>query len=579
MRPRLLVFLVAALLPSIAGAVELKLGSQPLRLDITESLYLNAHLDPGNGDPTAANYGELLSRLNVQLAWWRVLFGFRIDSAFWAHTPQPGDRVDAGSCPKSDSPRYGGAGDSCVVHDNDPRLNDRFGRTPFSFHQIPFDPKKFFEKLYLSYSGRSVDVTLGDFYVNLGRGLVLSVRKVDELGVDTSLFGGKVAVHEGDFSAVAVAGWSNIQNVDEATALYTKDPYDFVAGGHVDYRAGGQVIIGGNVMGGIPSTNASTTNSDHDYYLRYGLSIDAPRLTRWLSFYGEYARADDRVTDRALPADALYAAATAYGGPATVLVEFKDYRNYQPWHSNPDAFGTLLYQQPPTLERVTTQINNNTDIIASRLRVDYRLSSAALLFASFEGGQSHPQVNVTDTILDAYAGAQLRWNDGRSHFFPLVGYRREHSHDDTGGTANNLLEEQLIAVEWDAAQALPRGWSLEASGLIWFRQKAVPDVDGSCDPADDLRSAYCPWREGNVYLSLKWAPRFILAGGYEFTTAVQESGHTHNFFNGSFQWNITSGTSIRLFAGGQRPGLKCISGVCRVFPAFEGAKLEVVVRL
>ena len=52
-----------------------------------------------------------------------------------------------------------------------------------------------------------------------------------------------------------------------------------------------------------------------------------------------------------------------------------------------------------------------------------------------------------------------------------------------------------------------------------------------------------------------------------------------HFFNGSVQWNFTTASSLRLFAGGTRGGLRCISGVCREFPPFTGALLELVVRL
>jgi hypothetical protein len=45
------------------------------------------------------------------------------------------------------------------------------------------------------------------------------------------------------------------------------------------------------------------------------------------------------------------------------------------------------------------------------------------------------------------------------------------------------------------------------------------------------------------------------------------------------QWNITPATSHRLWVGGTRGGHKCISGVCRDFPPFTGARLEAVVRL
>ena len=87
------------------------------------------------------------------------------------------------------------------------------------------------------------------------------------------------------------------------------------------------------------------------------------------------------------------------------------------------------------------------------------------------------------------------------------------------------------------------------------------------------------WTEGNAYVSLKWTPHLILVGGWEFTTLAKEQANKHQFFNASVQWDITPATSLRVFYGGVRPGLKCISGVCRDFPAFEGGKLELVVRL
>ena len=67
----------------------------------------------------------------------------------------------------------------------------------------------------------------------------------------------------------------------------------------------------------------------------------------------------------------------------------------------------------------------------------------------------------------------------------------------------------------------------------------------------------------------------VLAGGYEWTTRPT-ADRTHHFFNGSVQWNVTTASSIRFFIGGNRGGLRCISGICRDFPAFSGARLEVV---
>ena len=72
-------------------------------------------------------------------------------------------------------------------------------------------------KLWATYSAPGVEVTAGDAYVQFGRGLTLSMRKVDELGIDTTLRGGKVQITKDPFSFTAVAGFANPSRVDEAT--------------------------------------------------------------------------------------------------------------------------------------------------------------------------------------------------------------------------------------------------------------------------------------------------------------------------------------------------------------------------
>ncbi len=527
-----------------AGAVEFHVKGEPLRLDITETLFLNYHGDPGNGDPSTAYYGEMISKLNLQLAWRKWLFGLRLDSAAYVHTPSLGDTLAKPNCTSSD----------CIGTVRPHDLKDRF-------RQTPYDPKKFFEKIFVSYNSRSIEATVGDFYVNFGKGMVLSIRKVDELAVDTTVLGGKFAFRRGNFSGVAMAGFTNIQNVDESSATYVADPYDFIAGAHADTRIREKVTVGAHIVGGLPSRNQSDTGP-YDYYLRSGVTVDAPRATRWLGLYAEYARADDRILELHRAGDALYASATAFSSRATWLFEFKYYRNYQPWHSSNDPFGSLVYMTPPTLERVQTQISNNTDIVAGRLRVDWNVRPWLTLFVSPEVARLEPLQGETDSLFDVYTGAKFTWTKGRSHFFPLVGFRQQH--DDT----HFRVEERLIAVEWTATQAFAKGWSIEKQALIWIRQKG-----DESEPGDNQ------WTEGSVNLAVKWAPRLIFSGGYEFTTEALQRANQHDFFNGAIQWNITSATSLRLFGGGQRSGLKCVSGVCRLFPAFQGARLELVVRL
>ena len=80
----------ALALPREAVAFDVKVGGEHLRLDLTESMFLSAHLDNDgnpNGDKSDENYGEIINRLNAQLAWRRFLFSIRFDTGLWFHTP------------------------------------------------------------------------------------------------------------------------------------------------------------------------------------------------------------------------------------------------------------------------------------------------------------------------------------------------------------------------------------------------------------------------------------------------------------------------------------------------------------
>src|SRR4051794_17234961 len=118
------------LVPSLARAIDFKIGKEPLRLDLTESMLLAAHLDDGNDKPDTKNYGELLNRLNAQLTWRKFVFQVRFDSGAWVHTPEVGDHSPYVSPPGASSPvdcPHAPANDfRCVIQPDDPRLDGRF---------------------------------------------------------------------------------------------------------------------------------------------------------------------------------------------------------------------------------------------------------------------------------------------------------------------------------------------------------------------------------------------------------------------------------------------------------------------
>jgi hypothetical protein len=62
--------------------------------------------------------------------------------------------------------------------------------------------------------------------------------------------------------------------------------------------------------------------------------------------------------------------------------------------------------------------------------------------------------------------------------------------------------------------------------------------------------------------------------------------HVDHYVSGGFQWKSGSHEklwqqlldTVQVFVGQRRGAVRCVSGVCRQFPPFEGAKLEIVSR-
>lgn len=546
----LLALVAVVLSASRAEAIRFSILKEKFTLNITETMFIAYHGDLGPGlavetdtmgRPTEQlRFADLLNRLNIDMTWRRFRLWTRFDTAAYMYKP-------AGACgPDAQTPFV---------------LRSRYCQRPF-----------WGEKVALEYLGRNVEVTLGDFYVSFGRGLTLSIRKLDELGIDTTLRGGKLIYRDENFGMTLVVGATNIQNVDQATGRTVEDPYDFIAGGRMEYRFADKVNVGIHGAGGFQRNKASGLAQERDTYFMFGASIDAPKLTRWLGVYLEGAGQQVLQADKLKNGGAMYGAITTYLGKVTLLFEAKYYKNYQPWHSSVPStyveFAPVAYLQPPTAERIVTELLAPIFSVGGiRGRVDWRVSPKLQLFLSTAYFEDDAIADQPFRFHDPYGGAEIRWQDGASHFFPSGGYRYEQDRK-TG-----KMHQEIGHVEWDFTQILKRGWSVESQGFVFIRREDLVTV---ANPDGTTRLAR--WTEGTAYLALKWTPHLVLATGYEWTTRPT-ADRTHHFFNGSVQWNVTTASSIRLFVGGNRGGLRCISGICRDFPAFSGARLEVVVRL
>jgi hypothetical protein len=345
----------------------------PVRLDVTETSIVSQQFDArlSEGENIQDHgYGSWINRLNVALNWDRWTLGTRIDSSVYWRRP-----VDQPVCaPGETGACIAPAQLANVVRDGSSRYRD---------YVYP-------AKIFAKYTGKNLEAIAGDAYVQFGRGLVLSLRKVDELGIDTTVRGGKLTWTTDPFAFTLVAGLVNPTRIDEATGRalilpreITPDPSrniggdsfgpqpiygsDRIVGAQIQAGRGLPVVLSthgvrftrcapyhyqdsGRVADGtFDSPFGSCNPADTETWLATlpgnvtptitaseiflgGQSIEVPSLWKHGSLYVEAAvqklRHDARPDETNSAGNALYASLTTSAGKFTSTLEVKSYRNF-----------------------------------------------------------------------------------------------------------------------------------------------------------------------------------------------------------------------------------------------------------
>ena len=666
--PCILASVATMLLAGRARAIDFQdVGGETLTLDVSNTSELSYHFDNRNDAPIDATtqtltpsqyvddkYGEWLNRLHVRLFYWRFSFGLRLDSAVYiAPLSREGAQqliVDKLGHPDLD-------------------LENRFGRELHSRFGSVIYPAK----LWLGYAQPGMEATLGDFYAQLGRGLVLSVRKIDELGVDTTVRGGKLVVDKqlGDYklNATLLGGQLNPVRVDSPTGRilteassplffgfprasdfeYYADPAattttfdparpsylpDTVVGAHVDVGLKvlelgvNAVVLGrqsnsadqlrcrdvehrpaGECLADYPSFGTPEASRAHDLIRNISGSIRVPPIEGVLDAYVEVAGQQllqgravavndaGEITAREdeLSGYAIYANVNVGAGPLSATLEAKHYRSFFPLGANVDLatpgfgapeFGVVAYSQPPTAESIYVEPIGAPDVCntGGRGRLDWRAHPQVLLYGWLGFFRSYSEIDSansrcdtadalrTDTW-DMAVGTELNAPEGKSHTWAWIGARFTDRGEPAIANSELPFESAVFYregyVRYDMNQELAGPVSLSAQGF--HRRRYEPSAVAT------------PWHEGENYLALNWSPHFAFIFGYEYQT---RPGFPTHYFSGSIQYRSKSNETVwdqlfdtvRLFVGERRAALRCVGGSCRVYPSFEGAKLELVSR-
>ena len=609
-----------------AHAIDLpRLGDAPLKLDITETSIVSQRFRERDGESYEdQGYFAWLNRLNLVLGWKKFTLGARIDTAVYGWRPQE----------RNDDPR---------------RLQALFQDGSSRYRNSIYPAK-----LWFSIKDNGVEVTAGDSYVQFGRGLVLALRKVDELGIDTTLFGGKITVNRDPFAVTLIAGLANPARVDEPTgralfsskavpALPAVDPD--TGAGTGGYNApvppqpiyGSDRIIGAEITAGrglpaILSTHVvrltkcapyrydangeiiddyfdkpigTCEETDRVQWFRnlasavnpvvesrettnLGQSIEIPSLWGHGSLYIEGAtqhREKTRVRAKNTDGNAIYGSFVVTGGAIANTLEVKSYRNFWALGGSVNAtqaaaFTNVAYSIPPTAEPIITDTYGNMNVCmnSARDRFDYRFTPTFLAYGAYaysvslseqpsgacdSWGKSTGQkaTDNTDYIHDGTLGVEARFDADKSSLFANVNARHDM-------LDNGKPYYRELAVQYSMTKYLWGPYSFELSGRHRIRVQDAENIHGT-----DYKGE--PWWQGEHYNALKIAPKWVLSQGFEYTTLI---GFPTYYLNGGVLYKFTSESNIRLDAGQNRGGLRCISGICRVFPSFDGARVELTLR-
>ncbi len=594
--------------PSVARGVDLpKVGGTTPKLDVTETSVVAQRFRAREGEnPSDQGYFAWLNRLNLVLGWRKFTLGARIDSSLYALRPE--DR----SYPDPQLKR------NAVVD----------GATRYRDAVYP-------AKLWLTYKTTGLEVTAGDSYVQFGRGLVLSLRKVDELGIDTTLSGAKIVAQKDPFSLTLIGGRTNPARVDEPSgrALFLSKG---IPGDPLGPQPlfGSDRIVGAQIQAGrglpvIASTHAVRLTKCAPYHYRpggrvddsapFGTCDDADRVT-WMSTLpdiGPVLRSEETInagqslevpslwghgsvylegavqkrrgelpTEGNNEGNALYGSVVTLAGPISNTLEMKSYRNFFPLAagvnvSRASAFANIAYSAPPTAEVVIQDSMfgfYNACVTGARDRLDYRLTNELLAYATFgyfvtkseaPGGQcdrfgrstADDKTGTTHHVTDASTGLEWRFDDDKSIAFLNVTGRHDVSERD-------VAFYREVSGQYSITKYIAGPYSFELAGRHRYRIQAEENLRGSSLEGE-------PWWQGEHQNALKVAPRWIFSQGFEYTTFI---GLPTYYFNGGVLYRFSSESNIRVYVGQNRGGLRCISGICRVFPAFSGARVELTLR-
>jgi hypothetical protein len=481
--------------------------AQDGHVSVTNTAVGEYRTDNQNGNPDDDNYGAFIDRFNINGGFGDVSASARLDA-------------------------------------------ERFLEPPSEDFENQFR----LERLNAKYNFNDWVFEAGDFYNQYGQGLVLSVRKLDEAGIDIAIRGGHLR-YEGSTHTVDVfAGVANSANMDSISQHAVEDKMDILTGYNYEFYPTDSLRVGTYGLYNQPEERILDTT---DYTLNAGVYMDLPSLADWLILYMEFAVQQKLLADSPAPGSAAYVNSELRFGDFAIIDEAMFLNEFEQKGSRNTALDNRFdYSRPPTLERLDQEVINNRDVLGNRLRVEYFFFDWDLLL--FANGMYRINDITEDSELHqlhGYTGAEFNFDEGASRVTSMTGYR----HEQQQGATEPIKTIQHLDVDY--LQYLGSGFSLHLTSGTQYRWFADKN-----------------YLQGSTFAGIEKAGIGGVTFELGYDTFDPTPGVRNIFYAGIFSWEVTDEIHLSGTVGNQRGGIKCIAGVCREYPAFSGAKGTLITR-
>jgi hypothetical protein len=534
-----------------------------------------------NGDSNESSYGDdddyFMFRNLLYLQAGNRYFdsGIRLDTTFYQGPPV---RVS------HDEFVAGGSGYTTLDYGNDWRI----------------------ERIYGTAHVDNLHVTAGDFYVSFGRGLVLSLIKLDDVGVDNALRGARVEYRVPRMlHFVLVGGVVNSLNIDPITRqVQEDDPLDRIVGARGEWEIADALSLG---VHGVFMRPRFEHEADID---PERLNIDQGTGVGVLSGGGSFemhlggahlylegnAQTHDNYRAPEGQADVKnesgYAAFGEFSydlSPFNIKAEGIYYKRWLmegPFRGSSNLLSDaqpLPYHHMVTLEPLWMVIKSFGNTGGGRLTGDLYLK------------EPDTQLILAASTL-YYMGGVLPQGDWHDHPKTLVVHPTLEVRQGFGESGVDAGIEG--GFRYETTEEPEPG--AEDSGTLWHAEAHVSvPITGphSVEAKFEIRRHQLQVTEGIDYWITLTSLGYDLSGLFGVVAVHEYSDQTAGergqigaltlpFPRKHYVWLMGTlhppapldGLTFRLLAGSQRGGIKCAGGVCRNYPDAVGAKLEAVYR-